>query len=118
MGRHTRYIERERDIDRILSLEKLGEDEVQPGYVGIKIIPDVQETFLRQVENVQPGEFGILAEAVASLSEKNQELIHALFVQKLTGKKYAKLTGVSEAAVSKRKKRALKKIEKFFRQKG
>lgn len=117
MDRHSRYTEDEKGVNRKLSLEQMAEDEVLPGYAGITI-QDVQTTFLKKEEKRQKKEYGIFTEAVESLSKQNQDMAYALFVQNMSGREYARLTGISEAAVSKRKKQILQKIKKFFLEKG
>ena len=55
-----------------------------------------------------------LMEAIVSLSDKEQALVHALFIDGYSEKDYAKQCGVKQQAINKRKHRILKKIKKLL----
>ena len=55
-----------------------------------------------------------LMEAIASLPEKDQTLVHALFFNGLKEKDYAKQCGVKQQSVNKRKHRIMKKIKNIL----
>ena len=55
-----------------------------------------------------------VAYAMASLTESQREVISALFLEDIPAKEYAAKKGISEAAVSKTKKAALKKMKKVL----
>lgn len=68
----------------------------------------VEETVLRKlaIDRVQ--------EALTYLTEKERELISALFFQEMTEREYAQRIGVSQPAVHKQKNRILEKLKKFL----
>ena len=55
-----------------------------------------------------------LMEAIISLSDKEQNLVHALFFDGCSEKDYAKQCGVKQQAINKRKHCILKKIKKIL----
>lgn len=56
----------------------------------------------------------ILAPALASLTESQREVIDALFFKHMNAREYADSRGISEAAVSKAKAAALRKMKKVL----
>ena len=67
-------------------------------------------------EAIKNEELGNLRKALLKLTPKERELIHSLYLAKtpLTEAELAKKLGISQQAVSKRKKAVFKKIKKFF----
>ena len=55
-----------------------------------------------------------LEPALRTLTDPQRQLIDALFYQHMTAREYAVSKGISEAAVSKAKNTAFKKIKKFL----
>lgn len=51
---------------------------------------------------------------VSKLSDREKELIRALYIRELTEREYAEELGVSQPMIHKRKTRLLKKLKKFF----
>ncbi|MGV8147308.1 MAG: sigma-70 family RNA polymerase sigma factor [Alkaliphilus sp.] len=56
----------------------------------------------------------ILEKANKSLNKEEQELINALYVEKLTTREFAKKKGISHVAVVKRHKKIIDKLKKHF----
>lgn len=70
-----------------------------------------------KVENavIKNSEKSMLYKAISKLSFSEQNLIKALYFDRLTESEYAGLVNTSQQSVNKRKKRILKKLEKLLK---
>ena len=69
----------------------------------------VEDTVLRRISIEQ------VHEALAQLTEKDRQLIEALFFQELTERDAAAILGISQPAVHKQKIRILRKLKIFLK---
>jgi RNA polymerase sigma factor (sigma-70 family) len=93
----------------------MDEDEVQQDYVGGETVPSVEEQLLeRQTAQERESMKQDLLLALLSLSDTDRELITALFFDGVSAREYARMTGVSDMAVRKRRDRVLRNLKKFF----
>lgn len=115
MDRRERYLAEDTAAGRILSLEQMIEDGVLPNYVGAEVVPDIEDAYLEQEES-EKLRYLIqrLSNALASLDASERHLIDALYIKGISGSEYARMTGVSKMAISKRKRRIIKKLKKIL----
>ncbi len=119
MDRHSRYTEDEKSVNRELSLEQMAEDEILPGYAGLETVPDVAEMFLDADRiKMRREQSDRIRDALSSLSDADQKLLYALFVQNISVRQYARTLGVSETAIRKRRDRAIKICKRFVNKQG
>lgn len=115
MDRRERYLSEDAPAGRVLSLEQMAEDEMQPTYVGADAFRDVTDTYLEAVDAVEYLELlHRLHDALAALSDSDRQLLEALYTKKIRINDFAQATGVSRMAVSQRHRRILKKIKKIL----
>lgn len=115
MDRRERYLSEDTVAGRILSLEQMGEDEVLLRYVGVEAVPDIETAYLEQEESERFRQLlQRLPDAIASLDASERHLIDTLYIKGISGSEYARMTGVSKMAISKRKRRIIKKLKKFL----
>jgi RNA polymerase sigma factor (sigma-70 family) len=113
--RRERYMTEDTPEGRVLSLDQMDEDEVQQDYVGGETVPSVEEQLLeRQTAQERESMKQDLLLALLSLSDTDRELITALFFDGVSAREYARMTGVSDMAVRKRRDRVLRNLKKFF----
>lgn len=115
MDRRERNLSEDMAAGRILSLEQMGEDEVLPHYVGEEVVPDIEEAYLEwEASERRNNLLRQLPNAIASLDVTERQLIDALYIKGISGSEYARITGVSKMAISKRKTRIIKKLKKIL----
>ena len=115
MDRRERYLSEDVPAGKVLSLERMAEDEVQLTYVGAETFPDVADLFLEkedeETRQLKLDEFRTL---LASFSDDDRYLLEKVFLEGVSIREYARTRNVSDTAIRKRKKRILKKIlEKY-----
>lgn len=88
------------------SLDRLTEDNAQQFSDGRKSVEDV---VIQQIMTDK------LHTAISQLTEKEQDLIQALFFEEMTEREYADQLGVYHNAVHKRKMRILEKLKKLLK---
>ena len=115
MDRRERYLSEDTAAGRILSLEQMGEDEVLPHYVGSEVFPDIEDAYLEREESERYNDLlRQLPNAIDSLDASERQLIDALYIKGISGSEYARKTGISKMAISKRKTRIIKKLKNFL----
>ena len=98
----------ERDAGRLLSLDRMDEDDVLLSFLTDEHIESAEDSAIRLLLIDQA------MEAFALLSPEDQRLIQAVVMDGATEQEYADIIGVSQVAVHKRKKRILKKLFDFM----
>ena len=101
--RRERYVA-ESEAGRLLSLNRMDEDNVLLEYLTDKHIGSAEDTVIRKmlIESLNA--------ALLLLNPDERDLIQALFYNGVTEQNYAERIGVSQVAIHKRKKRIFKKI--------
>lgn len=102
------YLSGQNAVGNVLSLDRLADE-------GIDIPDesmDVEERFIE--EETKKEEYQKLYNALAKLTDKEQQIIKMLFFEARSTVEVGKILGVSQQAVSKIKIRILKKIKLFF----
>ncbi len=106
--RRQKYIEERSEENGDISIDMLTTDT----FIGADILSDpgepVDELAIRHILMDK------LRHALALLTADERELVHALFYEGLTERQYAEQKGVYHNAVHKKKKRILKKIQRFL----
>lgn len=105
--RRERY-QAERDAGLVLSLDRLAEYEVLLSYLTDRHTESAEDTAVRSV--MAEGLWG----KASPLTDEEQALIRALYVENLTEREYAQKIGLSQKGVNKRKKKVLEKIYVFW----
>lgn len=115
MDRRERYIGEEAPRDKVLSLEQMVEDGVQPEYVGVKSSPSAEELCLER-EDKQSSMLlkQQLLAALVLLDDVDRQLITALFFDGASTRECARRMGVTQRAVIKRRDRILRDMKKYF----
>ena len=115
MDRRERYLSEDVPADKVLSLEQMIEDEMQPAYVGAEVTPDVADTYQEFLDDREYLELlQRLRRFLSSLNDTDRALIDALYKKDMSVRAYARQIGVTEKAVRKRRTTILKKFKKFF----
>jgi len=105
--RRERYCA-ERDIGRLISLDRMDEDDFLLNYLTDEHIESAEDSAIRLMLIDQ------VKAAFALLIPEEQRLIQAVVMDGATEQDYADAIGVSQVAVHKRKKRILKKLLDFM----
>ena len=105
--RRERY-QAERDSGRILSLERLNEDNVPLLSLTDKLSCSTEDTIFSHIDSER---FGA---ALDRLTPEERRLIEALILDGVTEREYAARMGMSQKGVNKRKQKILQKISAFL----
>jgi RNA polymerase sigma factor (sigma-70 family) len=105
--RRERY-QAEREVGRLLSLERLADDGMQLSHLTDKHVESAEDTAIRNLLKNQ------MYNALPLLSEEEQRLLYALIFGGITEREYAATLGISQVAIHKRKQRLLKKLQKML----
>lgn len=109
--RRERYVREEVEPGKVLSLEKLLEDEVPLEKLGVEMSPSAEETMLGQ-EGIRQTEQQLkrLADALASLNTAERQLLQALYFDSLSAREYARQLGVYHRTILYRRDKLLEKL--------
>lgn len=115
MDRRERYLSEDVPAGRLLSLEQMAEDGVQPDYVGAETVPSAEDHLLARESGREWKELsGLLPAALISLEDRDRQLITALFFDHISTRECARRMGVTQRAVIKRRDRILRDMKKYF----
>ena len=96
-------------------LEEQSVDDLLPTFVGAETAPSAEEELLVREQHRELAEQKqVLLLALLSLSDRDRELINALFFDSVSTRAYAKQIGVTQRAVIKRRDRILRDLKKYF----
>lgn len=110
--RRERYLSEDIEKDKVLSLEQMRTDNVSPGCIGMRCEPSAEDVWLNEFRR---SNFNCtLSMALRSLSKSEQDLVSALFFHSISAREYARMRGVSDMAIRKRRDRVIKKLQKYF----
>ena len=109
--RRERYVREEVEPGKILSLEKLLEDEVPLEKFGVEMSPSAEETMLGQ-EGIRQTEQQLkrLADVLAVLNTAERQLLQALYFDGLSAREYARQLGVYHRTILYRRDKLLEKL--------
>ena len=115
MDRRERYLREDAPTGKQLSLEQMAEDGILPDYVGAETSPSAEECCLEYECAAEREKLsGLLLAALISLEGRDRQLITALFYDHLSTRECARLQGVSQRAVIKRRDRILRDMKKYI----
>ncbi len=109
--RRERYVREEVEPGKILSLEKLLEDEVPLEKLGVEMSPSAEEAIIGK-EGIRQTEQQLkrLADALAGLNTAERQLLQALYFDGLSAREYARQLGVYHRTILYRRDKLLKKL--------
>ena len=110
--RRERYIAEEVEPGLVLSLDEMLEDHIPLEKLISSPEMELEQTIVDMDEANRMKR--MLSEGLASLNDSERQLIQALFFDGVSAREYARMLGVSDMAVRKRRDRILKKLRKFF----
>lgn len=112
MERRERYIAEEVEPGKLLSLEKLIEDNVPLELLGIEPEESAEDIALNQMEQAEIDSKDCLISALSELNPSEEQLIRALFFEGISAREYAKQLGVHLNAIQYRRGKVLKKLHR------
>ncbi len=109
--RRERYVREEVEPGKILSLEKLLEDEVPLEKLGVEMSPSAEEAIIGK-EGIRQTEQQLkrLADALAGLNTAERQLLQALYFDGLSAREYARQLGVYHRTILYRRDKLLEKL--------
>jgi len=115
MHRRELYLEQLQEAASPISLEKLAENNVPVDLYMSRHSPSSESIVItKEASEEQKILLSKLPEAIEQLKEDEQELIRALFFDGVPAREYARMQGVSDMAVRKRRDRILAKLKNIF----
>ena len=113
--RRERYLTREAEVGKKVSLDRMAEDEMCIEYLTRDAVASAEDILIEtETEQEKRLQLAMLKTAMERLKEEDQVLIRALFFEGLSTRQYAAIFGVTQRAVMKRKQRILQEMKKFF----
>ena len=95
--RRERYLLEEQSVGKVLSLERMEADDLLPTFVGAETAPSAEEELLVREQHRELAEQKqVLLLALLSLSDRDRDLINALFFDSVSTRAYAKQTDVTQ----------------------
>jgi len=118
--RKERYQAEEVADGKLLSLERMDMDKIHMEWVGVAPAPSAEEICVsNEDEHTWTQLKEMLPQMLATLDADEQELVKALFFDRMSTRAYAKQLGIYQRAVIYRRDKILKKLrEKLFQKKG
>lgn len=115
MDRQERYQLEHQSHDRMISLEKMLEDDMRLEYLTSKHEPSAEHyAIVAETEKELTALLHLLPKAMNQLAEDEQALILALFLDGTSAREYARRTGVTLRAIQKRRDRILGKLKNII----
>lgn len=114
--RRERYITEELEPRKILSLDRLLEDNVPLDELGAEQEPSAENSLLDQVDAIEKAQQKTrLITILSDLDNEEKQLIQALFFNGISAREYARQMGVQLRTVQYRRDKLLDKLrQKFF----
>lgn len=113
--RRERYVREEVEPGRLLSLDKLLEDEVPLESLGVELSPSAEETTLERVEYGETAaQLKKLTEALSGLDTAEHQLLQALYFEGVSAREYARQLGVYHRTILYRRDRLLEKLRRMI----
>ncbi len=113
--RRERYVREEVEPGRLLSLDKLLEDEVPLEPLGVELSPSAEETTLEREEYGETAaQLKKLTEALSGLDTAEHQLLQALYFEGVSAREYARQLGVYHRTILYRRDRLLEKLRRMI----
>lgn len=106
---HQKYINKLKKKYRVLSIEKLHDED----FKGKDILADTNVDVELEVERIE--EIEQLKKALLRLNDEDYNLIKALFFNEKTVREYAEIKGIPYSTIQYKKKVVLKKLKKLLK---
>lgn len=111
--RRERYISEEVEPGKILSLDKLLEDEIPLGKLGVEQEPSAENILLNQMDfRERAKQKERLAAVLSELEVGEKQLLQALFFDGISAREYARQLGVYHRTIIYRKDKLLEKLRR------
>ena len=113
--RRERYVREEMEAGKLLSLDKLLEDDVPLEPLGVDLVPSAEDTTLEQEESSETAmQLKKLTEALSGLNTAERQLLQALYFEGIPAREYARQLGVYHRTVLYRRDKLLKKLRRMI----
>lgn len=113
--RRERYVREEMESGKLLSLDKLLEDEVPLEPLGVDLVPSAEDTTLEQEETSETAmQMKRLTEALSELNTAERQLLQALYFEGIPAREYARQLGVYHRTVLYRRDQLLEKLRRMI----
>lgn len=115
VDRRERYVREEMEAGKLLSLDKLLEDDVPLEPLGVDLVPSAEATTLEQEESSETArQLKKLAEALSGLNTAERQLLQALYFEGIPAREYARQLGVYHRTVLYRRDKLLEKLRRMI----
>ena len=113
--RRERYVREEMEAGKLLSLDKLLEDDVPLESLGVDLVPSAEDTTLEQEECSETAmQLKKLTEALSGLNTAERQLLQALYFEGIPAREYARQLGVYHRTVLYRRDKLLEKLRRMI----
>ncbi len=113
--RRERYVREEMEAGKLLSLDKLLEDDVPLEPLGVDLAPSAEDTTLEQEESSETAmQLKKLTEALSGLNTAERQLLQALYFEGIPAREYARQLGVYHRTVLYRRDKLLEKLRRMI----
>lgn len=113
--RRERYVREEMEAGKLLSLDKLLEDDVPLEPLGVDLVPSAEDTSLEQEESSETAmQLKKLTEALSGLNTAERQLLQALYFEGIPAREYARQLGVYHRTVLYRRDKLLEKLRRMI----
>ena len=113
--RRERYVREEMEAGKLLSLDKLLEDEVPLEPLGVELAPSAEDTTMEQEESNETAmQLQKLTEALSGLNTAERQLLQALYFDGIPAREYARQLGVYHRTVLYRRDKLLEKLRRMI----
>lgn len=113
--RRERYVREEMEAGKLLSLDKLLEDDVPLEPLGVDLVPSAEDTSLEQEERSETAmQLKKLTEALPGLNTAERQLLQALYFEGIPAREYARQLGVYHRTVLYRRDKLLEKLRRMI----
>ena len=113
--RRERYVREEMEAGKLLSLDKLLEDDVPLESLGVNLVPSAEDTTLEQEESSETAmQLKKLTEALSGLNTAERQLLQALYFEGIPAREYARQLGVYHRTVLYRRDKLLEKLRRMI----
>lgn len=113
--RRERYVREEMEAGKLLSLDKLLEDDVPLEPLGMDLVPSAEDTTLEQEESSETAmQLKKLTEALSGLNTAERQLLQALYFEGIPAREYARQLGVYHRTVLYRRDKLLEKLRRMI----
>lgn len=113
--RRERYVREEMEAGKLLSLDKLLEDEVPLESLGVELGPSAEDATLEREEGSETAkQLKKLTEALSGLNTAERQLLQTLYFEGIPAREYARQLGVYHRTVLYRRDKLLEKLRRMI----